>query len=97
MPGASIRSSSLMGFYEDPSGTNARSHCFFNRQPQTEEELDRAIRAVEVSCVENLRYRGTDPAILKKLSEMGYRHLCDAFEDHSAPDAVAADALDSTE
>jgi hypothetical protein len=70
----------LMGLYEDPSGTNARSHCFFKKQPETPEEIDQAIAAMEISCVENLRYAGDDPAILKRLCELGWRHLCDAFD-----------------
>lgn len=71
----------LMECYEDLLGTNAQSHCFFAQQPQTSEELDQAINALEVSCIENIRYSGSDPAILKRLCEMGYRHLCDVFED----------------
>ena len=70
----------LMRCYEDPSRTGARSHCFFARQPETPEEVSHAIKALAVSCVENLRYRGSDPKILKRLCEMGYRHLCDVFE-----------------
>ena len=73
----------LMGFYADPSGTHRRSHCFFERQPHTSEEIERAILAMEVSCIENLRYGGNDLAILKRLSDMGYRHLCDECEDQS--------------
>ena len=80
----------LMGFYEDPSGANARSHCFFKMQPQTEVELDRAIRAIQVSCVQNLQYRGSDPAILKRLSEMGFGSLCDALEQDQTPDETPA-------
>lgn len=60
----------------DPSG----NHCFFKRQPETPEEVQRAINAMDVSCVENLRYRGDDPEILETLCRMGYRHLCDALE-----------------
>lgn len=35
------------------------SHCFFKKQPSTPEELERAISAMHVSCVEALRYPGT--------------------------------------
>jgi len=51
---------------------------------QTEEELDRAISAMEVSCIENLRYRGRRPCHPEKAEQDGLRHLCDALEDHSA-------------
>ena len=50
----------LMGLYEDPSGTNRMSHCFFKKQPETAEEIDHAIAAMNISCVQNLRYAG-DP------------------------------------
>ena len=74
----------VMGFYRDPSGTHARSHCFFKKQPQTPEEVDEAIAAMSVSCVENLRYGGRDPEILRRLCEMGYRHLCDTLSTNQA-------------
>ena len=70
----------LMDCYEDPSGTARQSHCFFRRQPKTSEELDQAIAAMEVSCIANIRYSGNDSTILKRLCEMGYRHLCDALD-----------------
>jgi len=71
----------VMGHYEDPSGTNRRSHCFYKRQPQTTAELDEAVLAMEISCIENLRYGGTDPEILKRLRDRGLSHLCDALEE----------------
>ena len=70
----------LMAWYEDSTGTNRYTHCVFRRQPETAEEVERAIKAMDASCVENLRYRGKDPTILKRLCDMGYRHLCDALE-----------------
>ena len=70
----------LMKWYEEPTATGLYSHCIFRRQPETPEEVEQAIRAMNVSCVENLRYRGTDPAILKRLDDMGKGHLCDALE-----------------
>jgi hypothetical protein len=70
----------LMRLYEDPSGTNRMSHCFFTRQPETAEEIDHAIAAMNISCVQNLRYAGDDPEILKRLCELGCGDLCDAFD-----------------
>jgi hypothetical protein len=61
----------LIGFYEDPSGTNCKSHCYFKKQPETAEELDRAIRAVQVSCCGAYRYAGDDPGVEKKLRLSG--------------------------
>lgn len=42
-------------------------HCYFKRQPQTPEELEHAINAVRVSCIEAVLYEGNDPEILKKV------------------------------
>jgi hypothetical protein len=61
----------LIGFYEDPSRTNRQSHCYFKKQPETAEELDRAIKAVRVSCCGAYRYAGEDPDVEKKLRLFG--------------------------
>lgn len=53
------------------------SHCFFKKQPQTDDELDRAINALLVSCVSGIRYGGKDEKILKRLYEMGCAAECD--------------------
>jgi hypothetical protein len=71
----------LMGWHErdEPPGprTCAPTHCFFKAQPRTPDEIERAIRAMNVSCVEALRYGGLDPRILLRLHELGLEHLCD--------------------
>lgn len=41
---------------------------YFVRQPSTPEEVERACRAVEVCCVDALRYGGRDPAIIRRLA-----------------------------
>ncbi len=64
----------LIGYHEE-DGPN--EGCFFKKQPETPEELDRAIRAMFVNCVETLRYAGKDPAILRRLREMGRESQCD--------------------
>src|SRR5260221_14503216 len=51
--------------------------CYFRRQPQTPEEVERAIQAIWVSEVEGLRYGGTDQTIIRRLHELGVGHLCD--------------------
>ncbi|MBA3533838.1 MAG: ferredoxin [Ardenticatenales bacterium] len=68
----------LMG-WEEKEEYSYPIHCFFKRQPETPEEIEQAIQAMDWSCVQNLRYRGTTPDILEKLCNMGYRHLCDAL------------------
>ena len=40
---------------------------YFVRQPETPDEVERACRALEVCCVSALRYRGQDPAIIRRL------------------------------
>ena len=52
-------------------------HCYFKRQPETEDEINRAINAVAVSCISGLRYRGTNENILMKLYEIGEQNQCD--------------------
>jgi hypothetical protein len=51
----------LMGYQEEPEG------CYFARQPQTDEEVGRAIDAVLAAFVDNLRYGGSDPTILGRI------------------------------
>jgi uncharacterized protein (TIGR02996 family) len=52
---------------------------YFVRQPRTPEEIERACRAIEVCCVADLRYGGTDPAIIARLGNdpMYCDHLLD--------------------
>jgi hypothetical protein len=42
---------------------------YFVKQPETAEEIERACRAIEVCCVNDLRYGGTDRAILDRLGD----------------------------
>ncbi len=52
-------------------------YCFFKKQPQTEEEIERAINAIAVSCVFALSYGWKDEKILKQLYEIGEEKQCD--------------------
>ena len=52
-------------------------HCYFKKQPKTEDEIERAINAIAVSCIAGLRYGGTDEKILKRLYEIGLGGQCD--------------------
>jgi hypothetical protein len=40
---------------------------YFLKQPTTPEEIERACQAIEVCCVDALRYGGNDPSIIKRL------------------------------
>ena len=61
----------LIGFGEDPSGTHRGSHCYFKKQPETPEELDRAIAAMRLACCGAYRYGGGDPAVIRRLLAAG--------------------------
>ncbi len=52
-------------------------HCYFKKQPETVDEIERAINAIAVSCISGLRYGGTDEKILKRLYEIGEGGQCD--------------------
>jgi hypothetical protein len=55
------------------------THCRIERQPATEEELAAVIEAASGSCVEAIRYCGTDPEILSRFRAEGLERLCDAL------------------
>src|SRR5688572_19698132 len=44
--------------------------CYFRRQPETDAEVEHALRAISVSCVQALHYGGSDPKILARLQEL---------------------------
>ena len=54
-------------------------HCRVERQPETPEEVALVIEAACGSCVEAIRYCGTDPEILARFTERGYERLCDVL------------------
>src|SRR3974390_2622707 len=51
--------------------------CYFHKQPETPAEVNDALRAMFVSCIDACRYGGRDPAIRRRLAEVGDSHLCD--------------------
>ena len=53
--------------------------CRFSKQPETQEELDRVLEAMWGSCVEAVRYRGTDAEILRQIAMRDLSHLADAI------------------
>jgi Na+-translocating ferredoxin:NAD+ oxidoreductase RNF subunit RnfB len=55
------------------------NHCRVERQPQTADEVERVIQAACASCVEAIRYCGTDPEILARFRAEGLERLCDAL------------------
>lgn len=51
--------------------------CYFKRQPTTRREVDQAIAAKAVACVQVHRYAGSDGRTLKRLAELDLAHCCD--------------------
>jgi len=51
--------------------------CYFHKQPETPAEVNDAIRAILVSCIEVYRYGGDELTIRRRLAEIGHSHLCD--------------------
>jgi hypothetical protein len=54
-------------------------HCYFRRQSETPEEVERAIRACRASCVRAVRYAGDDPEILQRFRQLGSIDPCDVL------------------
>jgi len=69
----------LIGWYEDPSGTGRESHCYFKKQPETEGEIDRAIKAVSANCCGSYRYAGSDSRIKRGLRKAGCDFAIEKF------------------
>jgi hypothetical protein len=74
----------LMAWDEEDNGY----HCRFRKQPKTPDEVERAIRACVVSCVNAVRYAGNDPAILERFREWRSTISCDEIED-TKPEEIA--------
>lgn len=66
-----VQAPTLMGFDE------VEGHCFVKQQPQTDDEIYRAIRAVAYSEFQCLRYGGNNADILRRLVEIGEAEACD--------------------
>lgn len=43
-------------------------HCYFRKQPETSQEIEQAVNAVNGSCCGALRYSGSDPKTIKRIS-----------------------------
>lgn len=56
---------------------NDREHCFVRRQPETTSETDAMLRVIATQELGCIRYGGADPAILRRLVEVGEGDQCD--------------------
>jgi hypothetical protein len=61
-------------------------HCYFKRQPETPDEVERAISACVLSCTCAVRYAGNNPKILKKFMECDSASSCDVLEGRTPPE-----------
>lgn len=57
--------------------TEEDTHCFVRRQPADPAEMDSMIQALWSAEADCIRYRGSDPALLKRIAELGSAELCD--------------------
>jgi hypothetical protein len=55
-------------------------HCRVHKQPESDEEISAMVQAVAGSCVEAIRYCGTDARILAALRKIGAERQCDALQ-----------------
>lgn len=60
----------LIVFNED------QTHCYFKRQPETSEEIEKAIEACLCSETCAVRYAGNNPEILEKIG----KESCDIYD-----------------
>jgi hypothetical protein len=56
---------------------DSQGHCFFARQPNSQQETNEAIEGTWASCCGAVRYGGTDRETLVRLAELGLSHQCD--------------------
>jgi hypothetical protein len=64
-------------------------HCYFKMQPRTPEEIERAIMACVVSCMDTVRYAGHDPEILERFRRLHAESSCDALAGRPGPGGQA--------
>lgn len=69
------------------------NHCRVSKQPETNEELDLMIEAAWGSCVEAIRYCGSDEQTLGPFREKGLERLCDAIPESEITTDAPIDSL----
>ncbi len=72
--GPSVRAPEFFGTVESANGG---TQCIVRHQPQTPEEINRVIQAMESSCCGAMRYGGNDIRIIARLEASGNGNLCD--------------------
>lgn len=59
--------------------TDCPTNCRIAKQPETPREIEQVIAAVRDSCIEAIRYCGTDPVVIARFQELGMGGYCDAL------------------
>lgn len=62
-----------------PGPVQGDTSCLVHRQPHSYDDVKIMIQAMAASCIECVRYRGTDPGVLRLLAEKKQSHLADAL------------------
>lgn len=60
-------------------------HCVVKRQPKSQDEIDRTIRAMASSEVDCIRYQGRDPVMLTRIAQAGMADQADNAAASVAP------------
>ena len=69
-----IEAPDLFGTVKNPDGY---VHCFVKRQPESQNEIDQMVRAIQCAEFQCIRYRGSDRRIQMRLVEHGEGEVCD--------------------
>ena len=68
----------LFTYAQEPDGY---AHCYVSKQPSNSNELEDMLRVIQCAELQCIHYRGNDPAILKRISDVGESAVCDALND----------------
>jgi hypothetical protein len=76
--------------FQDGGCDGCPNHCRVSKQPETDEELELMIDAAWGSCVEAIRYCGTDEYTLNRFKELDVEGICDALPEPEEPEPSAS-------
>lgn len=75
-----IEAPSLFTYSQDADGF---MHCYVSKQPGDEHELDNMLQAIRCAELKCIRYRGEDPRVLRRLTDMGESDVSDVLSRES--------------
>ena len=59
--------------------SDTESHCFVQKQPSNDEELDQMVSAIQCAELKCIRYKGTNRATQERLVQLNEGDICDAL------------------